>query len=127
MPPRRSPTCHGGETCLTTFWSFKIDVVRVLLDPLNVCLILICINNHKLLAHSESIMSSFIFCPFSGIILDGIHKNFKLFPIYDFRLTIFHILVLWRTHLGLFKSCIQELHRKIDMRPTGESTRSIVT
>lgn len=91
MRPRRSPTCHGDETCVATLsWSFKIDIVRVLLDLLNVCLILICIKNHKLLAFRKSIYVLFFrFCSFSGIILDRIHKNFKLFPIYDFRLTIF--------------------------------------
>jgi hypothetical protein len=26
-------TCHGGEMCLATFGSLKIDVLRVIIDP----------------------------------------------------------------------------------------------
>jgi hypothetical protein len=37
--------------------------------------ILICIRDLTLFTHSERVST---FCPWSGIVLDGIHKNFKV-------------------------------------------------
>ena len=79
------------DRCLATFGSLRINVERVLIDPLSF-IILICISDLTLFTHSERVSKSFLFtlCPLSGIILDGIHKYFKvMFPVYGFRLTIF--------------------------------------
>ena len=75
-----------------TFGYLTIDVERVFIDPLS------CFLNsnlyyqpHTLHPFVKSIkVLLFAFCPVSGIILDGIHKYFKVvFPVYGFRLTIF--------------------------------------
>jgi len=71
---------------LAAFVSGKIGVAWVFIDPLSLYQ-----RPRSLLSfRNEYLCLLFHFFPLSGIILDGIYKNFKvMFPIYGFKVTIF--------------------------------------
>ena len=79
------------DRCLATFGSLKIDVERVLIYSLSVFNSNLYKRPHTLHSFGKSIqVLLFTIFPLSGIVLDGIHNNFKvMFPVYGFRLTIF--------------------------------------
>jgi hypothetical protein len=70
---------------LSNIWVF-IDVERVLIDPLS----FFYSNLYERPQTLHPFTLLFTFCLLFGIILDGIHKYFKvMFRVYGFRLTIF--------------------------------------
>ena len=79
------------DRCLATFRSLKIDVERLLINPLSFLkLKSVLATSHSSPIRKEYLNPLFTFCPLSGIILNRIHRYFKVvFPVYGSRLTIF--------------------------------------
>ena len=79
------------DRCLATCGSLNIDIERVLIDPSRFFNSNLYQRLHTLHPFGMSLeVLLFTFCPLSGIILDGIHKNFKvMFPVDGLRLMIF--------------------------------------